>query len=109
MTDNCPRCLTTTDPQTPADDPQRYVCRACGHSWTTTRHHTAWAPPTDAYATYDDPDAWEAEDPTEAWWTDQHQDQEQQQIPTDHDLIAAILARENHTTHTIERADDPTH
>lgn len=106
MTDNCPRCLTTTDPQNAADDPTRYVCRACGHTWTTNRNKAVWAPPADAYATYDDPDAWEANDPhPEPWWTDQHQDQH---APNHHDLIAEILAREAHTTWTVERADDPT-
>jgi hypothetical protein len=107
VTDNCPRCLTSTEPQTPADDPQRYICRACGHTWTTNRLQAVWAPTADDYATYDDPDAWEAEDPQpDPWWTDMHQDQHQ--APTQRDLIAEILARENHTTYTVERADDPT-
>ncbi|WP_406469056.1 hypothetical protein OH738_18150 [Streptomyces hirsutus] len=108
MTDNCPRCFTSTEPQTPADGPQRYACRACGHSWTTNRNEAAWAPPADDYATYDDPDAWEAEDPyTEPYdprWDDWPQ-QDTTPDPTEADLIARILARENQTTHTVERID----
>lgn len=113
MTDNCPRCCTSTSPQNAADDPPRYVCRACGHTWTTSRNETVWAPPADAYATYDDPDAWEAEDPQptpEPWWADHHQDDHHGPYydDPDSDLIARILARENTTTHTIERLDYPT-
>ncbi|MFD3503726.1 hypothetical protein [Streptomyces sp. NPDC058678] len=109
--DNCPRCCASTDPQDPADEPQRYICRSCGHYWTTSRNHTVWAPPADAYATYDDPDAWEANDPYDTYdphWDDwNNQDQAPDQPATDNDLIAAILARENHTTYTVERADNP--
>ncbi|MEU0343171.1 hypothetical protein ABZ092_30535 [Streptomyces bobili] len=109
MTDNCPRCLTSTDPQAPADDPQRYICRACGHSWTTSRNEAVWAPSADDYATYDDPDAWEADDPhhQDPRWDDWH-NQHQDPANFDRDLIARILARENHTTHTVERINDPT-
>ncbi|MEU9656728.1 hypothetical protein [Streptomyces chartreusis] len=112
MTDNCPRCCTSTSPQDPADDPQRYICRACGHSWTTNHHATAYEPPADTYAIYDDPDAWEAEDPTEPWWTDWNNQDQDHGGPypddPDSDLIARILARENHTTYTVERLNTPT-
>ncbi|WP_073951548.1 zinc ribbon domain-containing protein [Streptomyces kebangsaanensis] len=109
MTDNCPRCLTSTEPQDPAGEPQRYVCRACGHGWTTSRNEAAWAPPADAYATYDDPDAWEAEDPhTEPWWHGWTENNAATPDPTDAEIIAHILARESTTTYTVERADDPT-
>ncbi|MEV0209426.1 zinc ribbon domain-containing protein [Streptomyces sp. NPDC050788] len=104
MTDNCPRCGATTEPQDPADEPQRYICRSCGHSWTTSRNESVWAPPADAYAIYDDPDAWEANDPQpEPWWADQ--DHQPPQPPGDRDLIAEILARENKITYTVERLD----
>ncbi|WP_432104872.1 hypothetical protein [Streptomyces sp. bgisy091] len=103
MTDNCPGCLTSTEPQHPADEPHRYVCGACGHSWTTNRIPQPEAP----YAAYDDPDAWEAEEPfgtptADNWlmppdpdpWGDQH------------DQVARILAAEATQTHiTITRAD----
>lgn len=106
MTDTCPRCLATTNPQTPADDAQRYVCRACGHTWTTSRIHHPEAP----YATYDDPDAWEADDPPRHPYAPHPDDHS---APPDHDpwgdhqqdLIARILAAEAPTTVTITRAD----
>lgn len=118
MTDNCPRCLASTEPQTPADDPQRYICRACGHSWTTSRNQAVWAPSADDYAIYDDPDAWEANDAPDAepWWHDQGHDPRQDEWDNQHHyrddteggVIARILARNNQTTYTVERADDPT-
>ncbi|WP_367134526.1 MULTISPECIES: hypothetical protein [Streptomyces] len=65
MTDACPRCLRRhVPPYVDAEDYDgnlhaSYRCPACGHSWVTRR--TAEPEPS-RYATYDDPDAWEAED-----------------------------------------------
>ncbi|MFE8013639.1 hypothetical protein ACFU3O_12960 [Streptomyces antibioticus] len=69
-TDCCSRCFTPTMPQDDDEEPQRYICATCGRSWTTSRDRTVYASPADTYAVYDDPDAWEAEDPTEPWWAD---------------------------------------
>jgi hypothetical protein len=108
VTDNCPRCFTSTAPQDAADDPHRYVCRSCGHTWTTSRNETVWAPPADAYATYDDPDAWEAEDPQpDPWWADWTENTAVTPDPDEAELIAHILARESTTTVTLERLDQP--
>jgi len=64
-TDTCPRCLRRdVPPQIDAEDydgnpSSSYRCPACGHRWFT--HRTA-EPEPDHYATYDDPDAFEADD-----------------------------------------------
>ncbi|MFJ4012231.1 hypothetical protein [Streptomyces sp. NPDC090026] len=113
MTDSCPRCLASTDPQHPADDPTRYVCRACGHTWTTNHLEAAWAPPTDTYATHDDPDAWEANDPPtpnhhDPRWTAPHT--EPHHPPDDpwaDTAVARILATEPQHTVTLHRLDQP--
>ncbi|MGW0774550.1 hypothetical protein ACWD01_13065 [Streptomyces sp. NPDC002835] len=107
MTDTCPRCLTSTEPQPPADDPQRYVCGACGHSWATSRTYNLQEP----YATYDDPDAWEAHDPPPSqhrepgnWWDDPHAS-DPAEPDTDTQLVAAILARQPAYEITLTRLD----
>lgn len=64
-TDTCPRCLhqavtPTVDTEDYSGNPHTaYKCPACHHVWTTRR---LAAPETPTYATYDDPDAWEAHD-----------------------------------------------
>lgn len=64
-TDTCPRCLRRdVTPEIDAEDydgnPRTsYRCPACGHVWFT---HRAAEPEPDYYATYDDPDAHEADD-----------------------------------------------
>lgn len=65
MNDSCPRCLARdVAPHTDAEDYDgnlhtSYRCPRCGNTWVTRRT----APPEpDPYATYDDPDAWEADD-----------------------------------------------
>lgn len=65
VNDTCPRCLRRDI--TPASDMEDYSgnlhtgyrCGRCGHVWLTRR---IAEPEPDRYATYDDPDAWEAED-----------------------------------------------
>lgn len=65
MNDTCPRCLRRE--VLPIRDMEgydgrlhaSYRCDNCGHTWVTRR---AAEPEGDRYATYDDPDAWEAED-----------------------------------------------
>jgi hypothetical protein len=65
VTDSCPACLRPdVAPQVDAEDyhgnpHSAYRCPRCGWAWTTRR---LAEPEPDHYATYDDPDAWEAED-----------------------------------------------
>jgi hypothetical protein len=65
VNDTCPRCLhRDVGPYVNAEDydgnpSASYRCPACAHVWVTRRIAEPEQP---YYATYDDPDAWEAED-----------------------------------------------
>ena len=65
VTDSCPNCLRRdVPPRVDAEDyagnpHTSYRCPACWHVWTTRR---VAEPAEPYYATYDDPDAWEADD-----------------------------------------------
>lgn len=65
VNDSCPNCLERdVPPRVDAEDyhgnpHSSYRCPRCRHVWTTRR---LAEPEPDHYATYDDPDAWEAED-----------------------------------------------
>ncbi|WP_405677284.1 hypothetical protein OG292_22425 [Streptomyces sp. NBC_01511] len=104
MTDNCPRCLTAATAQGAADGTSAYVCRSCGHTWTTSRTygpHDVHEP----YATYDDPDAWEADNPPTPY--DPRADDHHDQADDEQQLVARILAAEPHHTVTLHRLDTP--
>lgn len=65
VNDTCPCCCKRdVPPRVDAEDYDgnphtSYRCPACGWTWFTIRRAE---PQPDYYATYDDPDAWEAED-----------------------------------------------
>lgn len=65
VNDTCPRCLTRdVRPGVDAEDYDgnphtSYRCPNCRHVWFTKR---LAEPEPETYATYDDPDAWEADD-----------------------------------------------
>lgn len=65
MLDNCPRCLQrditpTVDAEDYNGNPRSaYRCPRCLHTWFV---HRVGEPEPDRHATYDDPDAWEADD-----------------------------------------------
>ncbi|MGW7195996.1 hypothetical protein [Streptomyces chryseus] len=110
MNDNCPRCLTETEPEQPADDAAQHVCGTCGHHWTTSRIPDAWRAPEPEYATYDDPDAWEANDPPQAY--DPRHDAYQAQAANpwaaaEQDTVTRILAAEPQHHITLTRLDAP--